>query len=582
VLFIVHSNPEPVYAFARQSEIINRLMQLLRFCAAIFLAGPAMAADPHPPVILISIDTLRADHLSAYGYRHIATPNIDSIASGGTLFTDIACQTPLTLPSHNSLFTSTYPFQNHIQENAEPVPPGTVTLASVLKSHGYKTAAFISSVFLEREMGLDQGFDTYDSPFHFEAFSPVSGEMFFGGPSNSYAVHEQRDGALTIHAAIRWLAANGNQPVFVFIHLFDLHTPYSVPERKGVSRYDAQLLYEDELIGRLKGALVQQGWWDKAFTILFSDHGEGLGEHGERSHGYFIYQSTLHVPLMIHWPLGFAAPGLRVSQPAGLIDIAPTILDLLHLPKPPSFEGSSLMGGSSHTTYSESLHTHDSFGWAPLRSVRMGDYKYIEAPKPELYNLKDDPAERNNIAFSHPIQAGALRLELSKLIAKYTAQSHSAPQATSPQTENLLASLGYLSRGPQGRSSKSMPDPKDRLAEFRLYEKAIEMIAERQLADGLTLLLQVLTEDPDNKLARRDLAACYLELHNYPKARTNFAQVVRAAPDDYPSQFGLGLAAKHLGLFDEARIHLEAACHLAPHASQCKHELDTLAHSQTQ
>ncbi len=235
--------------------------------AAVAWLAIAVGLRAAPPVILISIDTLRADHVGAYGYRHIATPNIDSFAQGGTVFTNIACQTPLTLPSHTSLFTSTYPFENGIQENAELVPQGAVTLASVLKSHGYKTAAFIGSVFLERQMGLDQGFDTYDSPFNFEAFSHISGEMYFGGTESPYSVRDRRDGALVIQAALRWLAANGPQSVFVFIHLFDLHTPYVVPEavarRKGISRYDAQLEYEDELIGRLKKALVQNGWWDR-------------------------------------------------------------------------------------------------------------------------------------------------------------------------------------------------------------------------------------------------------------------------------------------------------------------------------
>src|SRR5208283_2502233 len=198
--------------------------------AAVVGLGIAVGLRAATPVILISIDTLRADHVGAYGYHRIATPNIDSFTQGGTVFTNIACQAPLTLPSHTSLFTSTYPFENGIQENAEMVPSGAVTLAGVLRSRGYKTAAFIGGVFLERQMGLDQGFDTYDSPFDFEAFSPLSGEMFFGGVENPYSVRDRRDGVLVVAAALRWIAARRGQPVFVFIHLFDLHTPYSLPE----------------------------------------------------------------------------------------------------------------------------------------------------------------------------------------------------------------------------------------------------------------------------------------------------------------------------------------------------------------
>ena len=544
------------------------------------LYAAAPEAPPLPPVILISIDTLRADHLGAYGYRRIATPNIDSFAQGGTLFANIACQTPLTLPSHTSLFTSTYPFENGIQENAEPVPPGAVTLAAILRSHGYKTAAFIGSVFLERQMGLDQGFDTYDSPFSFEAFSPISGEMFFGGTGGTpYSVRDRRDGNLVVHAALRWMAANHDQPVFVFIHLFDLHTPYVVSEaaarQKGISRYDAQLEYEDDLIGKLKGALAQSGWWDRSLAVLLSDHGEGLGDHGESSHGYFIYQSTLAVPLIFHWPAGFTGQPARVQRPAGLIDVAPTILDLLHVPAPASFEGTSLLGAAPRAVYSESLYTHDSFGWAPLRSVRLDAYKYIEAPRPELYDLEKDPDERNNIAGANSSQAHALRAELAKFLASH-ARHGSSPAATTPQTERFLASLGYLASGPRARVADSGPDPKDRLPEYRLYEKAIATVADRRLNAAVALLRQVLAQDATNTLARRDLGSCYLDLHEYSRARASFEQVVASAPDDYPSQYGLGIADEHLGLLDEARVHLEAACRMAPRAVQCSRELDAL------
>ena len=557
---------------------LGSLLVLAHLSTGICAAVPD--APPLPPVILISIDTLRADHVGVYGYRRIATPNIDSFAEGGTLFSNIACQTPLTLPSHTSLFTSTYPFENGIQENAELIPPGAITLAAVLKSHGYKTAAFIGSVFLERQMGLDRGFDTYDSPFSFEAFSSISGEMFFGGIGTQYSVRDRRDGALVVYAALRWMAANRGQPVFVFIHLFDLHTPYALSEaasqRKGISRYDAQIEYEDELVGRLKGALVQSGWWDRSLAVLLSDHGEGLGDHGESSHGYFIYQSTLHVPLMFHWPLGFAGQPVRVQHAAGLIDVAPTILAFLRVPVPASFEGTSLFGTAPRAVYSESLHTHDSFGWSPLRSMRLDGYKFIEAPRPELYDLEKDPDERNNIAHENPSQARALRAELVKLLASHARRGPAPAAGATPQTERFLASLGYLASVPHAQVTDSGPDPKDRLPEYRLYEKAIATVANRRLDVAVTLLRQVLAQDAMNTLARRDLGACYLDLHKYSKARESFEKVLTAAPNDYPSQFGLGVADKHLGLIDEARTHLEAACRIAPRAVQCSRELDEL------
>lgn len=258
--------------------------------------GPAQEAAGPTSVILISIDTLRADHLSAYGYNKVHTPSIDSFAQGGTLFTHAETQVPLTLPSHTTLFTSTYPFQNLVEENGERVPAGAVTLASVLQARGYKTAAFIGSEFLDRRYGLDQGFDLYDSPFGLET----------GRIENPLAMSLRRDGALVVRAARQWLDSHRGQPVFVFVHLFDLHTPYTLPpevaRRRGISRYDAQLEYLDQVMGHFQQELMKSGWWQNSLVVLLGDHGEGLGDHQEIDHGFYTYESTLHVPLIVHWP----------------------------------------------------------------------------------------------------------------------------------------------------------------------------------------------------------------------------------------------------------------------------------------
>jgi choline-sulfatase len=524
------------------------------------------------PVILISIDTLRADHLSAYGYRAIQTPNIDAFTEHGTLFAHADSQIPLTLPSHTSLFTSTYPFQNRIEENAERVPPGVVTLASVLKSHGYKTAAFVASVFLEKEMGLDQGFDFYDSPFHFEAFSPLSGSMFFGGASrNPFVARDRRDGVLVVRAALEWLAANRDQPVFVFLHLYDLHKPYKL------ASYDAEVRYTDQVLGTFRKTLMASGWWQRSLVVLLSDHGESLGDHGEASHGYFIYQSTLHVPLIFHWPEGGAQFPPRQQQPVGLIDVSPAILDFLHLPAPASFEGASpLASKTARPIYAESRHAHDSFGWAPLRSVREGDFKYIEAPKPELYSLRSDPGEKINILEKNPAEARRLRAELGKLLARYGAKQPAQPGNITPETRALLGSLGYLAPGPGANLNGSGADPKDRLPEFQLYERAMVYLFDRRLNQAVGALRQLLAGDSHNTLARRDLGNCYLEQHAYAQARAQLQQVLAAAPDDYVSQYELGIADEHLGSWKEAEEHLEAACRLAPEAEQCRKELESV------
>lgn len=536
--------------------------------------GLCAGADP-ASVIVISIDTLRADHLSSYGYRRIRTPNIDSFTEAGTLFSNIESQVPLTLPSHTSLFTSTYPFESQIEENAERVPAGVVTLASVLRSHGYKTAAFIGSVFLESEMGLDQGFDFYDSPFHFEAFSPISGSMFLGGANrNQYGVRDRRDGALVLGAARRWLGANTAQRgagVFVFAHLFDLHKPYI---RDG---YDEELAYTDRILGAFKQALIQSGWWQRSLVVLLSDHGESLGEHGEDSHGYFIYESTLRVPLIVHWPDGAPSRRARDDRPGGLIDVAPTVLDFLHIAAPPSFEGRSLLdAGGQRGVYSETLYAFDGFGWSPLRSLREGAYKYIDAPTPELYNLATDPHEQTNLYSKDPARARALKSELRSLVASHAPKQPASPATISPRTRALLASLGYLSGRSRATAGGALPDPKARLAEYRMYERAQTLLYDRRLEEAAVTLRLILARDPKNTLARRDLGGTYVEQKLYSKARGCFELVVTAAPDDYMAQFELGIACKKLGLTKEALEHLQAACKVAPEAQQCKRELEGL------
>ena len=573
----------------------------------------ALAASAQTPVILISVDTLRADHLGVYGYRAMATPNIDSLARGGSVFEAIACQVPLTLPSHTALFTSTYPFFNHVEENEGHVAAGAVTLAAVLHSHGYRTAAFIGSALLERHLGLDHGFDFYDSPF------TVSTE----GPPNHLAAGVRRDGALVVRAARQWLAANHGQPVFAFLHFFDLHAPYAhasspsgLPNAAG---YDAEIQYVDRLIGQLQQALAAGGWWDHSLVVLLSDHGESLGEHGETSHGYFIYQSTLHSPLIVHWPAGASGYLPRVSEPGGLIDVAPTILDFLKLAPPPQFSGASLLPAArsgrtdGRAVYSESVYARDAFRWAPLRGIRVGAYQYIDAPKPELYDLARDPAERHNLAVENPPQLQNLCARLTELMAHPDPHPAAGPSAVSPERRRLLESLGYLSgaASPSAHGgSAPPPDPKDKLGEYNLYEKALAAMFSNHSQEAIANFRRLLAGDPHNSLARyyfgdaflrsgdsaaalrewentlqfdpeyapaaEAMGAWWMGRENYPKARSYFQKALAAAPRDYTALFEEGIAEERMGLLHEAAQHLEDACPLAPDSQACAHELQSV------
>ena len=368
--------------------ILGTLVVILSRIAG-FLGHTAFGAGTRTPpsVILISVDTLRPDHLSCYGYRRASTPHIDAIAREGTIFTQVSSQVPLTLPSHVSMLTSTYPFANGVQDNAVRLGPEAVTLATVLKSRGYHTAAFVGGFVLDRRFGLNRGFDEYDSPFDLHRQQGKDpGDI-------------KRLGEDVTNSAEKWVTENSGSPFFVFLHLYDLHTPYEFPKGKrplgGASGYDAELRYVDDVLGHFWDFLQQRQLLSKMLVVFVSDHGESLGEHGESTHGYFIYQSTLHVPLIFHWPAQTAAFPPQIEEPASLLDVAPTILQYLRLQEPAQFQGRSLLGSlHGHTTsaneeiYSESLYAHRHFGASSLRGLQVGAYKYIEAPKPELYDLE--------------------------------------------------------------------------------------------------------------------------------------------------------------------------------------------------
>lgn len=569
---------------------MTRTIGALAFAAACLSAQPA-------PVILISIDTLRADHLSLYGYRGIRTPNIDAFAQQGTVFTDVESQIPLTLPSHASLFTSTYPFESGIEENAEIVPVSAVTLASVLRAHGYRTAAFVGSNMLDRRFGLDNGFEEYDSPF---------GEA---ANANPYSSRVRRDGALVLRAASNWLGSHKDQPVFLFIHLFDVHSPYRLKPSSGsfepeTAGYDVELAYVDQLLGRFRQSLEASGWWRRSLVILLADHGESLGDHGESSHGYFIYESTLHVPLIIHWPETGPRPPERVSQPAGLIDVAPTVLDSLHIPAPPSFRGVSLLKRAQEV-FSESVYARDSFRWAALRSLRRGNWKYIDAPRAELFDLATDPKEQTNLIRAHPGEAAALRSEVQRLMMRH-ARAPAPPRDTSTATKKALESLGYLS-GSGNAHGKAGPDPKDRLTEYRMYDQALDAMYSQRLDAAIRLFHQLLAMDKDNLPARGALGDAYsragkppdalrewmaalavdpryapaaqalgeyfMSLREWTKARTYLEQALAAVPADSGTRFELGVVERNLGRYKEALEHLRSACGAAPSAA-CREELE--------
>ena len=593
-------SPWPRQVHRGKHGSILRLALILLLCLA-SLARSAEPPRPTVPVILISVDTLRADHLSCYGYGRFRTPHIDSLAQGGTVFAAIEAQIPLTLPSHTSLLTSTFPFVNGVEENGEVVPPGALTLAGVLKAQGYRTAAFIGGYFLARRFGLDQGFEVYDSPFDLRSEHLAE------------ALDMKRPAAEVTLKAQQWLEDHDRQPFFLFLHLFDLHRPYDPPPayraRFGEDEYDAELAYIDSVLGDFKDFLARRGLYNPTLIVFTSDHGESLGDHGESTHGYFVYQSTLHVPLIIHWPQGAGPHPARVEASAGLIDVAPTIVQALGLPVPPSFQGTSLFpllaaaSPASRKVYSESLYAHDNFRCAPLRSLRVGNYQYIATTKPELYDLSRDPSELRNLVTAEQAQASSLQEELRALLSRYCPPKPPVRAAVDPEVRANLHALGYLEEGkPEAALEESGPDAKDRLVEYRQFLRGTRLIVSGRFDEAAPIFEAILQEDPDNLSAHYDLASCevqegrvtdavqhlhavlaldphnvtalellgtaWLSARNLERARAEFERLVSFYPQDYTAQYKLGVIAILQGRNDVAFRHAQAAVGIRPQSAE--------------
>jgi arylsulfatase A-like enzyme/lipoprotein NlpI len=551
------------------------LMGALCALAGLLMHSSAVQGQTPPPVILISVDTLRADHLSSYGYQHLRTPNIDAIAQGGTLFSQVSAQVPLTMPSHASLFTSTYPFANGVQDNGEQLPADSTTLTTVLKSRGYKTGGFVGSFILDRRFGLDQGFDFYDSPFDLHRHAGTDlGEI-------------KRLGQEVVAAAEEWLDRNADGPFFLFLHLFDLHTPYNLPPALGVrygTGYDGELAYVDAVLADFWKYLAARGLIEKSLIVFVSDHGESLGDHGESTHGYFIYESTIRVPIIIHWPIGAALFPSRVDQPVKLLDVAPTILQFIGVPRPTQFQGRSLLGLLTARTSlprdeicSESLYAHRGFGTSALRSLRFGAYKYIEAPRPEFYDLTRDPQEAHNLYSIRRALALTYRDRLQALRARFRPKQSTGPRVLSPEAAEALTSLGYVAvSSARTEATEQRPDPKDRIADYEQYGKALILASTGQLTKSNARLRSLLTKDPGLISVRMSLGANLQRVGQHREAIECFREVAKYDPLNVLAHFNLGVSQYALRDLDGAIRELEAALALAPYYTRADELLGTI------
>jgi choline-sulfatase len=398
------------------------------------------------PVVLISVDTLRADHLPAYGYRGVATPALDALARDSILFENAYSHVPLTLASHATLFTGLLPPQTGVRDNyGFSLKPGLETLASFLKSSGRETGGAVSAAVLTRKTGIGRGFDFYEDNV---------------GDRDP----PEREGSLTELALEGWLEARRSRPFFAFLHLFEPHAPYEPPEpyrSRYPLAYDGEIARADEIVGVFLARLKSWGVYDRCLIIFLSDHGEGLGQHGEREHGIFLYREAIHVPLLIKLPGGRRA-GEKVSAPVALTDVFPTIARAIGRTPPPGLPGRDLLHTAGQSKprriYGETFYPRLRLGWSDLASLIDDRNHYIEAPRPELYDIRADPGEKRDLSATLPPAFRSLRLELSTM-----SRSLQMPESGDAEQAKKLASLGYLTAtSPESRSS-GLPDPKDRI-----------------------------------------------------------------------------------------------------------------------
>jgi choline-sulfatase len=519
--------------------------------AALALAaacGPRQTAPPAPPVarhlVFITIDTLRADRVGAYGSTDVETPTLDRLAREGAS-ADASVQVPLTRPSHVTLFTGRYPAEHGIRDNVSPGLAADVpVLAEILQSRGFATAGFVSSIVLSRQSGLARGFDTYSDRFE------------IGEDDARFLNTIQRRGDLPTAEAISWLEQQKKgKRLFAWLHLYDPHDPYEPPEpfasHYAGRPYDGEVAWSDSLVGRLDAVLAQTKLQKDTLLVVTSDHGEGLGEHEESVHGFFVYETTLHVPLIVRAP--GVKPGHRLQVVARTVDVLPTVLELLGLAEViPRVSGRSLAAafrGESlrdEPTYAESLVPLIHYGWSDLRTLRLGRWKYILAPRPELYDVQSDPGELRNLVGVEAARARALRAGLEARLRneQAAAQGTPAPAVTlPPDLLEKLGSLGYVSGAGSAVGLAKGADPKDKIGEYRilngLMREALIGLREGRFEESLARFRAMAARGIDSFELNYYTARALMGARRWREAAARYEAAIRLLPAYGPAYLGL-------------------------------------------
>jgi len=536
----------------------------------LFALLPSLVAATDPPsVILITVDTVRADRMGFLGSTGGLTPRLDDLAKQAVIFEQSYAQAPLTPVSHATILTGTYPRFHGVRDFGSRLPDSPPYLPALFRARGYRTAAFVSSIILDPQNGFapgfERGFDTYDAGFH----RKKGGEARLGSM--------QRRGEETVTHALAWLQKNRQGPVFLWVHLWDAHDPYDPPapfkERFANAPYDACVAYVDATVGKLLAGLRGAEIYDSALIAVTSDHGESLGEHGENTHGVFLYDSTIRVPLLIKFPQAEFARQ-RVSSRVSLVDIAPTLLSVTQAPVPAEMQGQSLLpliaqklnskGAADRPSLAESEYSHRGFGWSSLEALRAGSFLFVKAPQPELYNQAADPAEEHNVYEKNKLAAVKLAGQLDLFLKRTGAN---APQTSHApldhQSVEKLKALGYVASSGTDLAPSDI-DPKSRIQVANDLHDANLKIEEGKETAAIPLLERVVASDPQIPHAQYFLGVAYKQIRQYDKAILHLDKAIRLVPDSMMGQYEMALALYAKGELKTAATHLEVVVQHSP------------------
>lgn len=590
--------------FCFPRELCASAVKFLGVVSVILVVAGLIAAETQKPnVVLISIDTLRADALGLYGNKQISTPNIDALGKSGMVFKNHISHIPMTLPSHISMLTGLLPIHHGVHDNhLGRLGKDKVSIATMFSRSGYRTQAFISSIILDHHFGLDQGFDNYDDNVQYAA--EEAGVM----------VEYERNGEQTAGLVVKWISSNLKAPFFLFIHMYDPHTKYDPPEpyaEKYKNKYFGEVAYVDEQVGKILRALEPVR--KQTIVILTADHGEGLGDHQELTHGLLIYDSTLHVPFII------SSPGLATGKVIGtqtrIIDITPTILEMAGLAPLNGIDGRSLLPlirGESWTesdAFSESLYPL-ALGWHPQFSVRNSRWKYIDSAKPELFDLQKDPGETKNVVNEQPALSHQFSEKLKVFHEMLGYLKQQQQQVHDPELEEKLKSLGYLSGSTSNIPAdfSKMPDPKDKVEIWSLYEQALfasydgkaeearqliekaikldpkvammyDMLARMSMRGEVRKAIEYLKEalklEPENSSYHHRLAVCYRLTKQFQGAIDEDELALKLNPGSADTMIGLGTTYLEMGRAHDALLTFQKVLQIDPRNASATHQSAT-------